>query len=129
MYKSIVRSRLDYGDVIYDQSNNASLSDKNKLVQYNTSLAITVAINGISKEKLYQEFGFESLKDRRWSWRLCYLHKIVSTKMPPYLYENNSSPPNVARQPRLLQIFKMSSWTLSKFFVTIYYLGIEHIRS
>ena len=109
MYKSIVRSRLDYGDVIYDQSNNASLSDKNKLVQYNTSLAITVAINGISKEKLYQEFGFESLKDRRWSWRLCYLHKIVSTKMPPYLYENNSSPLNVARQPRLLQTFKMSS--------------------
>ena len=49
MYKSIVRPRLDYGDIIYDQSNNASLSDKNKLVQYNTSLAITVAINGISR--------------------------------------------------------------------------------
>lgn len=49
MYKSIVGPRLDYGDIIYDQSNNASLSDKNKLVQYNTSLAITVAINGISR--------------------------------------------------------------------------------
>ena len=28
IYKSFVRPHLDYGDVIYDQPNNSSLSDK-----------------------------------------------------------------------------------------------------
>ena len=42
---------------------------------------------GTSKEKLYQELDFESLKDRRWLRRLCYLYKIVSTKQPAYLYD------------------------------------------
>ena len=45
------------------------------------------AIRGTSTEKLYQELGFESLKDRRWLRRLCYLYKIVNTKQPAYLYD------------------------------------------
>ena len=66
IYKSFVRPHLDYGDVIYDQPNNSRLSDKIESVQYNAALAITGAIRGTSKEKLYQELGLESLKDRRW---------------------------------------------------------------
>ena len=53
IYKSFVRPHLDYGDVIYDQPNNSSLSDKIGSVQYNAVLAITGAIRGTSKEKLY----------------------------------------------------------------------------
>ena len=87
IYKSFVRPHLDYGDVIYDQPNNSRLSDKIETVQYNAALAITGAIRGISKEKLYQELGLESLKDRRWLTRMSYLYKIISTKLPPYLYE------------------------------------------
>ena len=34
-------------------------------VQYNAALAITGAIPGTSREKLYKELGFESLHDRR----------------------------------------------------------------
>ena len=45
------------------------------------------AIWGTSKEKLYQELGFSSLKDRRWLRRLCYLYKIVNTKKSSYLYD------------------------------------------
>ena len=45
------------------------------------------AIRGTSTEKLYQELGFESLKDRRWLRRLCYLYKIVNTKQPAHLYD------------------------------------------
>ena len=56
----------DYGDVIYDQSNNFRLSGKIETVQYNAGSAITGAIKGTSKEKLYQELKLESLKDRRW---------------------------------------------------------------
>lgn len=34
-------------------------------VQYKATLAITEAFKGTSKEKLYQELGRESLKDRK----------------------------------------------------------------
>ena len=87
IYKSFVRPHLDYGDVIYDQPNSSSLSDKIESVQYNAVLAITNAIRGTSKEKLHQELGIESLRNRRWLRRMSYLYKIISTKSPPYLYE------------------------------------------
>ena len=51
------------------------------------ALAIAGAIRGISKEILYQELGFESLKDRRWFTWLCYLYKILYAKQPAYLYD------------------------------------------
>ena len=78
---------LEYGEVIYDQPNNSCLSDKIESVQNNAGLAITGAIRKTSKEKLYQKLGLESLKDRRWLRRMLYLYKIISTKLPPYLYE------------------------------------------
>ena len=34
--------------------------------RFNSALAITGAIRGSSREKLYQELGFESLQQRRW---------------------------------------------------------------
>ena len=74
-------------DVIYDPPNNNRLSEKIESIQYNAALAITGAIRGTSREKLYQELGLESLKDRRWLRRLCYLHKVLSTNLPAYLYE------------------------------------------
>ena len=37
-----------------------------KKVQYEATLAITVAIQGTSRDKIYQELGLESLKSRRW---------------------------------------------------------------
>ena len=87
IYKSLVRPYLDYGDVIYDQRNNSHLSDKIKTVQYNAALAITGSIRGTSKEKLYQEFELQSLKDRRWLRQMSYLYKTISIKLPPCLYE------------------------------------------
>ena len=39
------------------------------------------------QRKLYQELGFESLKDRRWMRKLCYLYKVTSSKRPSYLYD------------------------------------------
>ena len=87
IYKSFVRPHLDYGDVIYDQPNNESLADKIESVQYDSALAITGAIRGTSKTKLYNEVGLESLKDRRWMHRLCYFRKIFSTHAPSYLFD------------------------------------------
>ena len=52
IYHSLIRSHLDYGDVIYDQPENESFSGKIESVQYNASLAIIGAITGTSQETL-----------------------------------------------------------------------------
>ena len=70
IYKAFVRPHLDYADIIYDNPSNDFFIHKLETVQYNAALAITGCICGISRDKLYQELGFESLSDRRWLRRL-----------------------------------------------------------
>ena len=57
IYKSFIRPHLDYGDVICDQQYNNSFHQKRESIQYNAALAITGALRGSSREKLYQELG------------------------------------------------------------------------
>ena len=64
IYRAFVRPHLDYGDIIYDNSSNATFSKIIQSVKYNAALAITGAIHGSSRDKLYQELGFESPHDR-----------------------------------------------------------------
>ena len=87
IYKSFIRPRLDYGDIVYDQPGNSSLSEKIESLQYNAALSITGTIKGSSKRKFHQELGFQSVKDRRWMRKLCYLYKVISSKRPSYLYD------------------------------------------
>ena len=86
IYKSYIRPHLDYGDIIYDQPHNDSFCRMIESVQYNASLAITGAIKGSSRERLYQELGLESLGDRRWYRRLVFFFNIVTRNSPDYLY-------------------------------------------
>ena len=44
IYKTFIRPQLDYGDIIYDQTYNASFHQKLELLQYNACLTITGAI-------------------------------------------------------------------------------------
>ena len=78
-YKLFIRPLLDYADVIYDQTNNDEFSEKTESIHYNIALAITGAIKGTTKEKLYQALDPKSLKDRSWVRRLWYLYKVLST--------------------------------------------------
>ena len=55
IYKAFIRPHLDYGDVLYDQNFNNSFNVE--------CLALTAAMRGTSKEKIYQELGLESLRD------------------------------------------------------------------
>ena len=87
IYKAFIRSHLDYGDILYDQAYNMSIHQKLESVQYNTCLAITGAIRGKSKEKLYQELGLESLQLRRWYRKLGMFYKIFKSKRPQCLYK------------------------------------------
>ena len=82
IYESFIRSHLDYGDIIFDQAFNKSLHDNLESIQYNASLAITGAIRGTSKEKLYQKLGFEFLQQRRWFRKLCTFYKIYKNRSP-----------------------------------------------
>ena len=65
IYKHFIRPPLDYEDIIYDQAYNVFFYQKLDFIQYNAALAITGAIRLTSKEKLYHELGFESLRSRR----------------------------------------------------------------
>ena len=56
-------------------------------VQYNAALAITGAIRGSSRDKLYHELGLESLHGRRWYRKLCFYYKIRHKNCPMYLTE------------------------------------------
>ena len=87
IYKSFIRSDLDYDDIIYDQPNNQAFSNKLEVVQYNVALTITGTIRGKSKAKVYQELGLESLKTRRWFRRLCYVYKIRNHGLPEYFFK------------------------------------------
>ena len=86
IYKTFIRSQLDYADIIYDQAYNSAFHDKLESIQYNACLAITGAIRGTSTEKIYQELGLESLKSRRWFRKLCHFYKIFNDKSPSYLF-------------------------------------------
>ena len=65
MYKAFVRPHLDYGDIIYDEAYNETFHQKLESFQYYACLALSGAIRGSSKEKLYHELGLESLQCRR----------------------------------------------------------------
>ena len=65
IYKTFLRPQIDYGDIIYDQPQNESFCEKIESIQYKAALAITGAIQGTSRERIYQELGLESLKSRR----------------------------------------------------------------
>ena len=86
IYKAFVRPHLDYGDILYDQDYNASFHQKLEKIQYNCCIAITGAIRGASKEKIYQELGLESLESRCWFRKLCFFFKILKNTSPDYLF-------------------------------------------
>ena len=101
MYKALVRSHLDYCDIIYHTpaSNSqinlgttlSSLMEKVEKIQYQAATAITGTWQGSNRAKLYEELGWESLSDRRWCRRVLQIFKIknqmtpssLSDKLPP----------------------------------------------
>ena len=64
-----------------------SFHQKLEFIQYNACLAVTRAIRGTSKEKLYQELGLKSLQLRRWYRKLGMFYKIFKSKSPQDLFK------------------------------------------
>ena len=72
---------------MYDKPDNETFISKIEKAQYDSALAITGAIRGTSREKLYAELDTESLKFRRWFRKLACFYKIQSTGLPKYLLQ------------------------------------------
>ena len=96
IYNSFVRPNLDYGVIIFDKPNNESFKSRIESIQYKACVAITGAIQGTSRERLYRELGLESLSDRCWFRKLTFFYKIVKGLSPRYLtkYVNLKSTSN-----------------------------------
>ena len=86
IYKSLIRPHLDYGDILYNKPNNENFQNKIEQVQYRACLAITNAIRGTSRERLYDELGLHSLIERRWRSKLIFFYKIMKGLLLEYLF-------------------------------------------
>ena len=112
MYKALVRSHLDYCDIIYhipptfnpppQLPSFNSLMEKLERVQYQAALAVTGAWQGSNCSKLNEELGWETLSDRRTIRRILLMHKIMNNKTPSYL--KNKLP--ASRRPFLVNVFR-----------------------
>ena len=86
MYKALVRTHLDYGDMIYDEAYNETSHQKFESIQYNDCLSLTGAIRGSSREKLYHKLGLESLQRWHCHRKLHLFYKIFKENKHVYLF-------------------------------------------
>ena len=80
-----MRPHLDYGDIIYDEAYNETFHQKLESIQYNACLALSRAITGSSREKLYYELGLESLHVDVGAGNLAYFIRF-SKKINQFIY-------------------------------------------
>ena len=122
IYKAFVRPHMDYGDILYDQAFNNSFHDRRESIQ--ACLAITGAIRGTSREKLYQELSLELLRLRRWYRKLCLFYKIFKNEHSQYLFHlipvRHSS--HTLRNVRNIPTFNVKHIFFQKLFPSFYYL-------
>ena len=86
-YKLYVRPHLDYGDIIY-HNQRADLMQLIEQVQYKAALIVSGCWQGTSRERLYDDLGWESLSDRRWARRMSTFYKIKNELAPSYLSDH-----------------------------------------
>ena len=86
-YKLYVRPHLDYGDVIYHNQRD-DLMKLIEQVHYKAALIVSGCWQGTSREKLYDELGWESLTEIRWARRLSTFYKITNGLARSYLYDH-----------------------------------------
>ena len=122
IYKAFVRPR-HYGDVLYDQAFNHSFHAKIESIQCNAWLEITGAIQGTSREKLYEELGVEPLQLRRCYRKLCLFYKVFKNEHPKYLLNliPVKSTPYATRTVGNIPLIKTKHYIFSKIISICYY--------
>ena len=86
-YKLYVRPHLDYGDEIY-HNQRTDIMNLIEQVQYKAALVVSGCWQGTNRQKLYDELGWESLSERRWSHRMTLFYKIINGMTPSYLLDH-----------------------------------------
>ena len=81
-----MRPHLDYGDIIY-HNQRSDLMKLIEQVQYKSALIVSGCWQGTSRERLYEELGWESLCER-WARRLTTFYKIKNGLAPSYLSDH-----------------------------------------
>ena len=71
---------------MYDKPGNLNFESKIEKVQYKVFIAITGAIQGTSRERLYDKLGLMSLCKRHWYNKLTFFYKIVNGLLPGYIH-------------------------------------------
>lgn len=84
LYKSIVRSNMEFADVVWD---GCSLGDAELLenVQFEAARLITGAMKGTHRESLLLETGLHRLSSRRKMHKLTVFYKMINGIAPRYL--------------------------------------------
>ena len=83
IYKLYVRPHLDYGDIIYhryDPEMQSHFTQALEQTQYSAALAVTGAWRGTSRQRLYNELGWESR----------YLFMVSTTLVPLFCPEETA---------------------------------------
>ena len=90
-----VRPHLDFCDLIFYSPSIMNEFDSTiylkflmnlpEKTQYHAAFAVTGTWKGTSLNKIYDELGWETLSDRRWSRRLIQFYKIHNNYTPTYL--------------------------------------------
>ena len=83
-YKLYVRPHLVYGDIIYHNQRVDSMKLIEQ-VQYKADLVVLDCWQGTSHKMLYEDLGWESLRERKWTRCLATFYKIKNGLAPSYL--------------------------------------------
>lgn len=84
LYKSYIMPHYDYADIIYDNCSD-TLANVLEELHLHAIRTITGLIRGTSHQKLYDESGFSTLKERRRRHKLIAYKKIILGLYPNYL--------------------------------------------
>ena len=95
MYKLYMRAHLDYGDIIYhkhDPDLKLDFTKKLESTQYSAAPSVSGAWRGTSRQKLYDELGWESLYHRRWYCKMTLTFTNCEALDRPYIYITSFHP-------------------------------------
>ena len=84
MYFSFIRPTLEYADVVWDNCTKTQEQDLEK-IQIEAARIVTGSTKLVSIERLYDETGWERLKDRRGKHKLTLFYKMNTGLTPEYL--------------------------------------------
>ena len=107
IYKMYVRPHLDFCDIIYHIPEKINLFShaveltnlmaKIERVQFQAAVAVTGTWKTTSRNRIYDELGWETLSQRRWYRRLVQFFKIVKDPTSPDYLKGPIPPPHTHR--------------------------------